>query len=172
MKKIVSPFFCNLFSLLSKKMRFVFYVFIMAIPFSVLAEMDSSPFVFEQNVVLECVCRDNTVELDPDVPQVDMVFSVMEVEGEDVEDAMKKAQKLCSSFGGNELDCINASVEMECSCSTDVGNGKLYSDRLVGLGANDTEALKDVRFSCNEAVGEEASISQCIDLKNKDRKTL
>jgi hypothetical protein len=170
MKKIVFRFFCNLFSLLSEKAVFVFITYCMFTSFSVLAEMDNSSSVYAQNIALECICRDDSVKSNPFAPQVELIFSVMSVKGVDVESAMKKAQELCSSFGGNDLDCINISVEVECSCSADMGNGKLYSDRLIGVGVNDTEALKDVRFSCDEVVGEEASISQCIDLKDKDRK--
>lgn len=172
MKKVVSPFFCNLFLLFSKRILFVFIIYCTFASFSVLAKMNSSSYVFQKDVVLECVCRNDTVELDPYTPQVDMLFSVMEMKGRDVEDATKKAQRLCSVFGGNDLDCINVSVKLECSCSTDMGNGELYSERLIGFGAGGTEALRDVRISCDEVLGEEATVSQCIDLTNEERKLL
>lgn len=169
MKRIVSQFFSkpSLVSVLSKRVHTVavFIIYSVCIPLSVFAslEVESKPPVsVQKGVVLECVCRDSKAEIDPYAPQADMVFSVMQVEGTDVKDVMKKAHDLCSSSGGNDLDCINVSAAVECSCSTEMGNGERYSDRLIGLGENYTEAFKDMRMSCDEVIGEEAVISQCI----------
>ena len=170
MKKVISPFFNDqvLISVLNRKVSCALSIFIICsvfIPFSffVSAKTSSSPSISEYNVVLECVCRDDTVDFDPYAAQTDIVFGIMEVKGINTEEAMKTAQELCTSYKGNILNCIDVSVEVECSCS-EINEGELYTERFVGTGANKTQALKDIRLSCDEAVGEKAFISQCIDL--------